>query len=99
VFPIQQEGVEMIRSSGEVAPVAGEWECMECGYIEEGIEGRRPKKCAECDAPASALEFFPDEDDANLDRVAGEGYDDEDFEEYGEEETTLHVGEYDEEES
>jgi len=44
-------------------PISGEWECMECGYIEEGAESRRPLKCPECGAPASALEFFSYEDD------------------------------------
>ena len=48
--------------------VTGEWECMECGYIEEGTESRRPKACPECDAPASSLEFFPyDEDEPDKD--------------------------------
>ena len=53
----------------------GEWECMECGYIEEGTSNRRPKKCPECHAPASAFEFFEYED---------EDWDDEfdDFEDY-----------------
>ena len=37
----------------------GEWECMECGYIEEGVRGRRSAVCFECGAPESALEFFP----------------------------------------
>jgi hypothetical protein len=85
----------MIRSSGEIAQVVGEWECMECGYIEEGVDGRRPKQCFECGAPSSALEFFPDEDDAGLDRAVGEEYEDEDFEE----EAALSAEEYDEEES
>jgi hypothetical protein len=40
-------------------PKSGEWECMECGYIEEGVRGRRPTVCFECGAPESALEFFP----------------------------------------
>jgi hypothetical protein len=59
----------MTRSIEELTGAAGEWECMECGYIEEGVERRRPKQCPECDAPASALEFFPDEDDADVDRA------------------------------
>ncbi len=42
--------------------VRGEWECMECGYIEKGSEARRPAQCPECGAPASALEFFADDD-------------------------------------
>jgi len=76
----------MVGSSEELAGATGEWECMECGYVEEGVEGRRPKKCPECDAPASALEFFSDEDDADFDRIAEDEYDDEDTEEYEEEE-------------
>jgi predicted nucleic acid-binding Zn-ribbon protein len=92
VFPIHQEGIEMVRSSEGLIEVAGEWECMECGYIEEGIEGRRPKKCPECGASASALEFFPDGDDADFDRVVGDEYDEDDTdededEEYQEEES------------
>ncbi len=43
-------------------PVHGEWECMECGYIEKGIEARRPAQCRECGASARALEFFLDDD-------------------------------------
>jgi hypothetical protein len=39
--------------------ITGEWECMECGYIEEGVRARRPAVCFECGAPQSALEFFP----------------------------------------
>ncbi len=88
----------MVRSAGELALEVGEWECMECGYIEEGTRGQRPKKCPECDAPASALEFFPDEDDLPFDRSVGEDYAEDDDEEYEEEETGLHEGEYDEEE-
>ena len=67
----------MMRSSEELAGVMGEWECMECGYIEEGVEGRRPKKCPECGAPASALEFFSDEEDAVTSRVLRDHYDEE----------------------
>jgi hypothetical protein len=40
-------------------PISGEWECMECGYIEEGSRSPRPKACHECGAPGNALEFFP----------------------------------------
>jgi hypothetical protein len=46
-------------------PATGEWECMECGYIEKGVETRKPKKCPECDAPASALEFFSCDEEAD----------------------------------
>jgi hypothetical protein len=86
LFRIHQEDVEMVPSSEELADVTGEWECMECGYVQEGVEGRRPKKCPECDAPASALEFFSDDDDAVLNRVGENEYDDEVGEEYDEEE-------------
>jgi hypothetical protein len=79
----------MVRFGGELTPVTGEWECMECGYIEEGVEGRRPKQCPECEAPASALEFFPDEDDIDVDRVTGYEDEDEEFEEYDEQEEEL----------
>jgi hypothetical protein len=37
----------------------GEWECMECGYIQEGAKTKRPKVCPDCGAPGQALEFFP----------------------------------------
>ena len=47
--------------------VTGEWECMECGYIEEGTESKRPRKCPECNAPANALEFFSYNGDADAD--------------------------------
>jgi hypothetical protein len=93
VFPNHQEGMEMVRSSEGLAGVTGEWECMECGYIEEGIKERRPKRCPECDAPASALDFFPDEDDADIHRAWVDEYEDEELEEDGDQETTLHVEE------
>jgi hypothetical protein len=86
LFPIQQEGTKMVRFSEELVGVTGEWECMECGYVEEGTERRRPKKCPECDAPASALEFFSDEEDAGLGQTFGDEYDEEDDEEHGEDE-------------
>ena len=34
--------------------ITGEWECMECGYIEKGVEARRPPQCRECSASARA---------------------------------------------
>ena len=46
-------------------PATGEWECMECGYIEEGAKTKRPRVCPDCGAPAQALEFFPFGDDEN----------------------------------
>jgi hypothetical protein len=77
----------MTRSSEELAGATGEWECMECGYVQEGVEGQRPKKCPECDAPASALEFFSGEEDVILNRSVGDEYDEEieEEEEYEEE--------------
>jgi len=41
----------------------GEWECIECGYIEVGVETQPPQACPDCHAPLEALEFFPYEDD------------------------------------
>ena len=61
--------------------ITGEWECMECGYIEKGIESRRPPQCRECSASARALEFFPDDGWAE-----GETTDDLDDEDDGEDE-------------
>jgi predicted nucleic acid-binding Zn-ribbon protein len=52
----------MIPLSKESAG-AGEWECMECGAIEEGAKSRRPAKCPECGAPANSLEFFSYEEE------------------------------------
>jgi predicted nucleic acid-binding Zn-ribbon protein len=50
--------------SGNVSPVTGEWECAECGYVEEGVQRKRPQECPECGAPGTAFEFFAyDEDD------------------------------------
>lgn len=45
------------------ASAQGEWECMECGYIEVGVETQPPQACPDCHAPLEALEFFPYEDD------------------------------------
>lgn len=45
----------------------GEWECMECGYIEVGVETQPPQACPDCHAPLEALEFFPYEDDLYVD--------------------------------
>ncbi len=46
-----------------VRAATGEWECMECGYIEAGVKTSRPNACPDCGAPGQALEFFPDGDD------------------------------------
>jgi hypothetical protein len=56
--------------------LTGEWECMECGYIEEGVRARRPAVCFECGAPEKALEFFPYE---NYDTSADEDWDADDL--------------------
>jgi hypothetical protein len=55
--------------------ITGEWECMECGYVEEGNEDQRPLKCPECGAPTSAFEFFSYEGDEK----EGEEVEDEDY--------------------
>ena len=48
----------------------GEWECMECGYIEVGVETQPPQDCPDCHAPLEALEFFPYEDDLYEDALS-----------------------------
>lgn len=66
-----------------VPTATGEWECMECGHIEEGTLARRPLKCPECNAPAEALEFFSYDDDEEEEWESGEdddALDDEDDE-------------------
>ena len=55
---------------------AGEWECMECGYVIEGARARRPTQCPDCGAPAQALEFFSDSDDDDAECLADENEDD-----------------------
>jgi rubredoxin len=57
----------------------GEWECMECGYVEEGASGRRPKKCPDCGAIASSFEFFEYEDEDWDDSDELYEYDDDDL--------------------
>ena len=71
-------------ATNKVPAVNGEWECMECGDIEEGLEARRPAKCPECSAPASALEFFSYEE--GEDEWDEEEEDEEEDEELGEDE-------------
>lgn len=85
----------MIRSE-RLASAMGEWECMECGFIEEGTEAKRPKRCAECGAPASALEFFPYDDDADWRQVESEDLFEEEFED--EEFEDLEEDEFEDEE-
>ena len=57
-------------------PKNGEWECMECGYIEVGVRARRPAVCFECGTPEKALEFFPYE---KLDTAVDEDWDADDL--------------------
>jgi predicted nucleic acid-binding Zn-ribbon protein len=75
----------MNSESGPAAETAsGEWECMECGYVEEGARARRPAKCPDCGAPGQALEFFPygdDEDDEWTDASTESLYDEDEDEE------------------
>jgi transcriptional regulator NrdR family protein len=47
---------------GSVPAATGEWECMECGHVEEGVQAKRPRECSECGAPATAFEFFAYDD-------------------------------------
>ena len=61
--------------------ITGEWECMECGFIEKGVESRRPLHCHECGASARALEFFPDDGWAEGTEDDYDDLDDEDLEE------------------
>jgi hypothetical protein len=79
-MPDAREVILMEQLDG-IPASTGEWECAECGYIEKGVETRRPKRCPECDAPASALEFFPyddsDDDDWDSDEEEGEEEDEE----------------------
>ena len=55
-----------MKELGDLPVTTGEWECAECGYIEDGSRGRKPKECPECGAPAQALEFFPHDDEGDL---------------------------------
>jgi hypothetical protein len=70
----------------KVPTVTGEWECTECGYIIEGTEAKPPAHCPECDAPADALEFLPNEDDVeddwadDGDDAESDALDDDDYE-------------------
>lgn len=52
---------------GEPQVLEGEWECMDCGYIEEGSSNRRPKACPECNSSGEVFEFFEYEEVDDLD--------------------------------
>jgi hypothetical protein len=68
------------RASRDAEVLEGEWECMDCGYIEEGVSNRRPKRCVECNAPGSVFEFFEyEEEDWDLDEET------DDFDEFDDE--------------
>ncbi len=81
----------MLQSKGTPA-ATGEWECMECGYIEEGTELERPAKCPECNATSDAFEFFS-YDEEEWDSDLDEDEDDEDGEEDFEDEIDNFDGE------
>ncbi len=59
----------------ETQVLDGEWECMDCGYIEEGSSNRRPKVCPECNSSGEVFEFFEFEEVDDLDEDL---YDDDD---------------------
>ncbi len=74
-----------VSRAGEPQVLEGEWECMDCGYIEEGSSNRRPKACPECNSSGEAFEFFEfeetddlDDDDLYDDEWDGEEGDDDD---------------------
>ena len=62
--------------------MAKEWECMECGYVHEGL--RPPKRCPECGADAEEFELYEYEGEELEDEDEWE--DEEDEEEDWEEE-------------
>lgn len=82
----------MLRLADAPAPT-GEWECMECGYIEEGVAARRPPECPDCGAPGQAFEFFPNEEDALDWRDRADETEDEDLPEEFEDEDDFPAGE------
>lgn len=53
--------------AGEPQVLEGEWECMDCGYIEEGSSNRRPRACPDCNSSGEAFEFFEYEEVDELD--------------------------------
>jgi hypothetical protein len=64
---------------GSVPAATGEWECMECGHVEEGVQAKRPPECPECGAPGTAFEFFVDDESDEEDWDSDdEGSEDED---------------------
>jgi rubredoxin len=70
-----------------------EWECIECGYIEEGI--RAPLRCPECGALKNHFQLLDmleeDEDEvlADLDDFGDEEEEDEDLDADEEDEDDL----------
>ena len=57
--------------------LTGEWECMECGYIEKWVQSSpRASSMLESGTPEKALEFFPYE---NNDTSADEDWDADDL--------------------
>jgi len=63
------------------APVEGEWECDNCGYIEVGVSTEPPKgNCPECGKPAKSTFVFyayDDTDDEDWDDDWSDEWDDE----------------------
>ncbi len=43
--------------------MAKEWECMECGFVHEGV--RPPKRCPECGAAGDEFELYEYEEDGD----------------------------------
>ncbi len=64
--------------------ITGEWECMECGYIEEGHAGRSRRRPVRIAAPPQGPGVLPVRDD--LDEDTGEA---EPFEELVEDDESM----------
>jgi hypothetical protein len=52
-----------VATMAKVKVLEGEWECMECGYVVEGVSNKRPKACPDCQTQGSNFEFFEFTDD------------------------------------